>query len=254
MRQPESAPEKLHKVLARAGAGSRRVMEAAIVAGRVTVNGRLATLGERVTGADRIALDGHPVKVVQGPGDLPRVLIYYKPTGEVSTLRDPEGRPTVFDRLPVARNARWIQVGRLDFNTSGLLVFTTSGKLANRLMHPSGRIEREYAVRVLGSLSPEQLTTLRSGVMLEDGPAKFELIDPQGGQGANRWYRVVIMEGRNREVRRMFEAVGLAVSRLIRTRFGPFSLPDVLHRGKSMELSPNVVRTLLRELDSEQKA
>jgi len=240
-------------VLARAGVGSRRVMEAVIAAGRVTVNGRLATLGERVGAGDRIQLDGHPVKVVQGSGDLPRVLIYYKPTGEVSTMRDPEGRPTVFDRLPVVRNARWIQVGRLDYSTSGLLVFTTSGELANRLMHPSGGIEREYAVRVLGSLSPEQLATLRRGVMLEDGPAKFELIDPQGGQGANRWYRVVIMEGRNREVRRMFEAVGLAVSRLIRTRFGPFSLPDALHRGKSMELSPHVVRTVLRELDSEGK-
>lgn len=229
-------------------------MEAAIVAGRVTVNSRLATLGERVGATDRIALDGQAVKVVQRPGDLPRVLIYYKPAGEVSTLRDPEGRPTVFDRLPVVRNARWIQVGRLDFNTSGLLVFTTSGELANRLMHPSGRIEREYAVRVLGSPTPEQLTTLRRGVTLEDGPAKFELIDPQGGQGANRWYRVVIMEGRNREVRRMFEAVGLAVSRLIRTRFGPFSLPDELHRGKSLELSPDVVRTALRGLDSEEKA
>ena len=228
-------------------------MEAAIVAGRVTINGRVAALGERGGAADRIALDGHPVKVVQGAGDLPRVLIYYKPTGEVSTLRDPQGRPTVFDRLPVVRNARWIQVGRLDFNTSGLLVFTTSGELANRLMHPSGRIEREYAVRVLGSLSPEQLATLRRAVMLEDGPAKFERIDPQGGQGVNRWYRVVIMEGRNREVRRMFEAVGLAVSRLIRTRFGPFSLPDALHRGKSMELSPHAVRTVLHELDSERK-
>jgi len=163
-------------VLARAGVGSRRVMEAAIVAGRVIVNGRLATLGERV-------------------------LIYYKPTGEVSTLRDPEGRPTVFDRLPLVRNARWIQVGRLDYSTSGLLVFTTSGELANRLMHPSGGIEREYAVRVLGSLSPEQLATLRRGVMLEDGPAKFELIDPQGGQGANRWYRVVIMDVRGGRTR-----------------------------------------------------
>jgi 23S rRNA pseudouridine2605 synthase len=224
-------------------------MEAAIVAGRVTVNGRIASLGERVSGADRIQLDGHPVTLSQRPGDLPRVLIYYKPTGEVSTLRDPEGRPTVFDRLPVVRNARWIQIGRLDYNTSGLLVFTTSGELANRLMHPSSGIEREYAVRVLGSLSHGQIATLRSGVTLEDGPAKFEIIDPQGGHGANRWYRVVIMEGRNREVRRLFEAVGLAVSRLIRTRFGPFTLPDTLHRGKSMELSPVVVRGLLRGLE-----
>ena len=225
-------------------------MEAAIVAGRVSVNGRLATLGERVGGADRIALDGHPVKVIHGPGDLPRVLIYYKPTGEVSTLRDPEGRPTVFERLPVVRNARWIQVGRLDFNTSGLLVFTTSGELANRLMHPSGGIEREYAVRVLGELSPEQMYTLRSGVMLEDGAAKFEIIEARGGRGSNRWYQVIIMEGRNREVRRMFEAMGLGVSRLIRTRFGPFTMPNTLHRGECMELSPQVVATLLRELDS----
>lgn len=228
-------------------------MEAAIVAGRVTVNGRLATLGERVGGADRIALDGHPVKVIQGPGDLPRVLIYYKPTGEVSTLRDPEGRPTVFDRLPVVRNARWIQVGRLDFNTSGLLVFTTSGELANRLMHPSGGIEREYAVRVLGELTPEQMGALRNGVMLEDGAAKFEIIEARGGRGSNRWYQVIIMEGRNREVRRMFEAMGLGVSRLIRTRFGPFTLPNTLHRGKSVELTPQVVSTLLRELDSAPK-
>lgn len=228
-------------------------MEAAIVAGRVTVNGRLATLGERVGGADRIALDGHPVKVIQGPGDLPRVLIYYKPTGEVSTLRDPEGRPTVFDRLPVVRNARWIQVGRLDFNTSGLLVFTTSGELANRLMHPSGGIEREYAVRVLGELTPEQMGALRNGVMLEDGAAKFEIIEARGGRGSNRWYQVIIMEGRNREVRRMFEAMGLGVSRLIRTRFGPFTLPNTLHRGKSVELTPQVVSTLLKELDSAPK-
>ena len=237
-------------MLASAGAGSRRMMEAAIVAGRVTVNGRPATLGERVSGADRITLDGRPVKVVQGPGNHPRVLLYYKPTGEVSTLRDPEGRPTVFDRLPPVRNARWIQIGRLDYNTSGLLVFTTSGELANRLMHPSGGIEREYAVRVLGQLSPEQLDAMRRGVMLEDGLAKFEIIEPRGGQGANRWYQAVIMEGRNREVRRMFEVVGLGVSRLIRTRFGPFKLPETLHRGKWMELSPQVVATLLRELDS----
>ena len=237
-------------MLANTGVGSRRAMEAAIVAGRVTVNGRLATLGERVSTADRIQLDGHPVKVAQGPGAPPRVLLYYKPTGEVSTLRDPEGRPTVFDRLPSVRNARWIQVGRLDYNTSGLLVFTTSGELANRLMHPSGGIEREYAVRVLGQLSHVQLDTLRRGVMLEDGTAKFEVIEPRGGQGANRWYQAIISEGRNREVRRMFEVVGLGVSRLIRTRFGPFKLPATLHRGKWVELSPQAIATLLRELDS----
>lgn len=237
-------------MLADAGVGSRRMMEAAIVAGRVTVNGRLGTLGERVTAADRIALDGRPVRVVRRPGNLPRVLLYYKPTGEMSTLRDPEGRPTVFDRLPAVKNERWIQVGRLDFNTSGLMVFTTSGELANRLMHPRGHIEREYAVRVLGQLSPGQLDSLRRGVELEDGSAKFEVVEPGGGQGANRWYQVTITEGRNREVRRMFEAVGLGVSRLIRTRFGPFTLPETLHRGRSVELSARDVAAVLRELDA----
>ena len=229
-------------------------MEAAITAGRVTVNGRLATLGERVRGAERVHLDGRPVKFVQGPGDLPRVLIYYKPAGEVSTLRDPEGRPTVFDRLPVVRNARWIQIGRLDFSTSGLLVFTTSGEFANRLMHPSSGIEREYAVRVLGELSTEQLSALRTGVMLEDGAAKFEQIEALGGRGSNRWYQVIIKEGRNREVRRMFAAVRLGVSRLIRTRFGPFTLPNTLHRGRFVELSPQAVAKLLRQLDSGKQA
>lgn len=225
-------------------------MEAAVVEGRVTVNGRVATLGERVGSVDRIALDGRPIRVVRSPEHLPRVLIYYKPAGEISTLRDPHGRPTVFDRLPAVPNGRWIQIGRLDFNTSGLLAFTTSGELANRLMHPSGRIEREYAVRVLGELSPGQTERLRRGVMLEDGTAKFEVIEARGGRGANRWYQVVIMEGRNREVRRMFEALGLGVSRLIRTRFGPFALPGTLHRGKWVELRPGAVATLLKHLDS----
>jgi len=235
-------------VLARVGVGSRRLMEAAVAARRVTINGRVATLGARVSSGDRIALDGRPVKIVSSPADRPRVLIYYKPAGEVSTLRDPQGRPTVFDRLPPIRNGRWIQIGRLDFNTSGLLVFTDSGELANRLMHPSGRIEREYAVRVLGELTPEQIRRLQTGVMLEDGAARFEIIESRGGRGANRWYQVVIMEGRNREVRRMFEALGLAVSRLIRTRFGPFKLPSTLHRGKWVELTPSAVARLLRDL------
>jgi len=230
--------------------GSRRLMDAAVAARRVTVNGRVATLGERVSSIDRIALDGLPIRVVRSPERLPRVLIYYKPAGEISTLRDPHGRPTVFDRLPAVRNGRWIQIGRLDFNTSGLLVFTTSGELANRLMHPSGGIEREYAVRVLGELSPEQTERLRRGIMLDDGSAKFEVIEARGGRGANRWYQVMITEGRNREVRRMFEALGLGVSRLIRTRFGPLALPSTLHRGKWVELRPSAVATLLRGLDA----
>jgi len=228
--------------------GSRRVMESAIVAGRVTVDGKTATLGQRVGAGERILLDGRPVKIAEPRGEAPRVLLYYKPAGEISTQRDPQGRPTVFDRLPGVRGGRWIQVGRLDFNTSGLLVFTTSGELANRLMHPGSEIEREYAVRVLGELTPEQLGVLCRGVVLDDGPARFESIQPLGGKGANRWYQVVIKEGRNREVRRMFEALGLGVSRLIRTRFGPFSLPPSLHRGVWMELAPDAVQAATRSL------
>lgn len=223
-------------------------MESAIVAGRVTVDGKTASLGQRVGAGERILLDGRPVKIVETRGAAPRVLLYYKPAGEISSQRDPQGRPTVFDRLPGVRGARWIQVGRLDYNTSGLLVFTTSGELANRLMHPSSEIEREYAVRVLGELSPDQLGALRRGVVLDDGPAKFESIEPRGGKGANRWYQVVIKEGRNREVRRMFEALGLGVSRLIRTRFGPFSLPPRLHRGAWLELTPDAVQVVTRSL------
>ncbi len=223
-------------------------MESAITAGRVTVDGKTATLGQRVGAGERILLDGRPVKIGGPRAGAPRVLLYYKPSGEISSQRDPQGRPTVFDRLPGLRGARWIQVGRLDFNTSGLLVFTTSGELANRLMHPSGEIEREYAVRVLGELSPEQLGVLRRGVVLDDGPAKFESIEPRGGRGANRWYQGVIKEGRNREVRRMFEALGLGVSRLIRTRYGPFSLPPKLHRGAWLELAPDAVQAATRSL------
>ncbi len=223
-------------------------MESAITAGRVTVDGKTATLGQRVGAGERILLDGRPVKTAGPRAGAPRVLLYYKPSGEISSQRDPQGRPTVFDRLPGLRGARWIQVGRLDFNTSGLLVFTTSGELANRLMHPSSEIEREYAVRVLGELSPEQLGVLQRGVVLDDGPAKFESIEPRGGRGANRWYQVVIKEGRNREVRRMFEALGLGVSRLIRTRYGPFSLPPRLHRGAWLELAPDAVQAATRSL------
>ncbi len=235
-------------MLAEAGAGSRRVMESAIAAGRVTVDGKTATVGQRVGAGERILLDGRPVRLAEARGAAPRVLLYYKPAGEISSRRDPQGRPTVFDRLPGVRGARWIQVGRLDFNTSGLLVFTTSGELANRLMHPGSEIEREYAVRVLGELSPEQIGALRRGVALEDGPARFESVQPRGGKGVNRWYQVVIKEGRNREVRRMFEALGLGVSRLIRTRFGPFSLPPRLRRGAWLELAPDAVQAATRSL------
>jgi 23S rRNA pseudouridine2605 synthase len=221
-------------------------MEAAIEAGRITVNGRLATLGQRVSPSDRIVLDGKTIATAAASDAAVRVLLDYKPTGEIATRSDPEGRPTVFHNLPHVRNGRWIQVGRLDFNTSGLMVFTTSGELANRLMHPSGNIEREYAVRILGEITPEQSERLKNGVMLDDGPAKFESVEPRGGEGANRWYQVVIMEGRNREVRRMFETLGLAVSRLIRTRYGSFVLPPTLKRGMWFELSHDEVGMLLR--------
>jgi len=210
-------------------------MERAIVAGRVTVGGRRATIGQRVGPGDRVAFDGRPVaaRFAESP---PRVLVYHKPAGELVTARDPGGRPTVFDRLPRIRGGHWIAVGRLDFNTGGLLLFTDSGELANRLMHPRNEIEREYAVRVRGELRRDQMDSLVRGLTLEDGPARFDSISAGGGTGSNRWYRVVLREGRNREVRRMFEAIGVTVSRLLRTRFGPIELPPSLRRGQWREL------------------
>jgi 23S rRNA pseudouridine2605 synthase len=221
-------------VLAGAGLGSRREMEQWIAAGRVSVNGEPAGVGTRIVAGDRVMVDGRPVKLHQG--EAARVLLYHKPVGEIVSRDDPEGRPEVFEKLPRLRGAKWIAVGRLDFNTSGLLVFTTSGELANRLMHPRHRIEREYAVRLLGELSEEQMRALRSGVQLDDGPAHLDSIVDAGGQGSNHWYNVVLSEGRNREVRRLFEAVNLMVSRLIRVRFGPIDLPSHLKRGQMREL------------------
>ncbi|HXZ54642.1 MAG TPA: pseudouridine synthase [Burkholderiales bacterium] len=219
-------------------------MEAAIAAGRVAVNGARAALGQRVTLADRIAFDGRTVRM-QPRDRAPRVLIYHKPAGELVTAHDPTGRPTVFRRLPPLRGGHWIAVGRLDFNTGGLLLFTDSGELANRLMHPRSEIEREYAVRVRGELSRDQLGRLVRGVTLEDGPAKFDRIAPGGGTGSNRWYQVVLREGRNREVRRIFESLGVTVSRLIRVRFGPFMLPSYLRRGQWKNLEPKETAALL---------
>ncbi|HTQ72669.1 MAG TPA: pseudouridine synthase [Burkholderiales bacterium] len=230
--------------MARSGLGSRREMEVAIAAGRVAVNGTRAALGQRVTPADRIAFDGRTVRWHSGDR-APRVLIYHKPAGELVTAHDPAGRPTVFRRLPPLRAGQWIAVGRLDFNTGGLLLFTDSGELANRLMHPRGEIEREYAVRVRGELSRDQLGRLVRGVTLEDGPAKFDRISPGGGTGSNRWYQVVLREGRNREVRRIFESLGITVSRLIRVRFGPFMLPSYLRRGQWKNLDPEETAALL---------
>lgn len=239
----EDAP-KLHKVLAQAGIGSRREMEDLIVAGRVSVNGEPAHLGQRILPTDQIRVNGKLIKRRLRPAP-PRVLAYHKPVGEVVSLKDPEGRPTVFQNLPKLQGAKWTAVGRLDINTEGLLLFTTSGDLANRLMHPSYGAEREYAVRVLGELDAAARERLLDGVQLADGPAKFLSLEEVGGEGANRWWRVVIAEGRNREVRRMFEAVGLTVSRLIRVRYASVVLPAGLRRGDYIELDKAAVQALM---------
>lgn len=240
----DDAP-KLHKVLADAGLGSRRDMEELIIAGRVSVNGEPAHIGQRILPTDQVRING---KLLQRKitKSLPRVLTYHKPAGEIVSRDDPEKRPSVFDHLPSLKNGKWLAVGRLDFNTEGLLLFTNSGDLANRLMHPRYNIEREYAVRTLGELEESMRQKLLAGVELEDGIGRFSKIVDGGGDGANKWYRVTIGEGRNREVRRMFEAVGLTVSRLIRTRYGALVLPQSLRRGRWDELEENAVRNLLR--------
>ena len=240
--------QKLQKVLAQAGLGSRRDMEEWIRAGKVTVNGAVAGIGTRVGADDRI-LVGRRVVRVAAP-QLPRVLLYHKPEGEITSRDDPQGRPSVFDKLPPLHGARWIAVGRLDYNTGGLLIFTTSGELANRLMHPRFEIEREYAVRIVGQLSDQQASCLLKGIALSDGVAKFERVEAEGGDGTNRWYRIVCREGRNRIVRRMFEALGLTVSRLMRVRFGPLTLPPRLRRGQSRELEAGEIEHLLAWLDT----
>lgn len=239
----DDAP-KLHKVLAEAGLGSRRDMEELIIAGRVSVNGEPAHIGQRILPTDQVRINGKLIqrKVSKRP---PRVLVYHKPAGEIVSTNDPEGRPSVFDRLPTMKTGKWLAVGRLDFNTEGLLLFTTSGDLANRLMHPRYGIDREYAVRTLGELEEGMRQKLLAGVELEDGLAQFSKIADGGGEGVNKWYRVTIGEGRNREVRRMFEAIGLTVSRLIRTRYGSMTLPSGLKRGRWEEMDEHAVRSLL---------
>ena len=236
---------KLHKVLADVGMGSRRDMEDLIIQGRVSVNGLPAHIGQRIGPTDQVRINGKQVhrKIQTKP---PRVILYHKPSGEIVSQSDPEGRPTVFDRLPKPGQGRWIAVGRLDFNTEGLLLFTTSGELANRLMHPRYGIEREYAVRILGELGQESMAQLKSGIQLDDGQARFLRLTMGGGDGANRWYHVALTEGRNREVRRMFEAVGHTVSRLLRTRYGMFLLPPRLRRGKWEEVPAEGVAALMR--------
>lgn len=234
--------EKLHKVLADAGIGSRRDMEELINSGRVSVNGAPAYIGQRVMPSDLIKVNGRGVRRPQSQSDrIPRVLVYHKPAGEIVSTDDPQGRPTVFDHLPPVRNMRWVAVGRLDFNTEGLLLFTTNGALANYLMHPRNEIERVYAVRVQGELTEEKRKQLLEGIEIGDGLAKFKTVDQAGGSGFNRWYTVSLSEGRNREVRRMFEAVALPVSRLIRIKYGELALPRTLPRGKSMELPQEAV-------------
>ncbi len=247
--------EKLQKVLARAGHGSRREIETIISAGRVSVNGKIATLGDRVevTPSLKLRIDGRLIDIKPVVGQVCRVLAYYKPEGELCTRSDPEGRPTVFDRLPKLNGARWIAVGRLDVNTCGLLIFTTDGELANRLMHPSREVEREYAVRVFGQVDQSKLNELTRGVQLEDGPAAFKTLRFSGGEGINQWYNVTLTEGRNREVRRLWEAVGVQVSRLIRVRYGDILLPKGLPRGGWTELDlaqTNYLRQLV-ELPAE---
>lgn len=243
--QPLPESPKLHKVLAQAGLGSRLEMEQMIVEGRISVNNQPAHVGQRVQFGDQVKVNGKPIRLRIEPAPV-RVLAYHKPTGEVVTHDDPQNRPTVFRKLPRLQQGKWQSVGRLDLNTEGLLLLTSSGDLANKLMHPRFGLQREYAVRVLGPLSDDERQSLLDGVQLEDGPAAFGSIEDGGGEGANRWYRVTISEGRNREVRRMFEAVGHAVSRLIRIRYGAMVLPRGLKRGAWMELDEHDIRALMQ--------
>ena len=241
---PDAPKQRLHKLLALSGLGSRREMEALIASGRITINGVTAVVGAGVVPGDVVRLDSRPLRL-QFEAELPKVLVYHKPEGEIVSQDDPEKRATVFDKLPHIKGGRWVAIGRLDINTSGLLIFTTSGELANHFMHPRYEVEREYAVRVFGELTEGQLLQLTQGIELDDGPARFDVIHPLGGEGANHWYKVILREGRNREVRRLFEALQLPVSRLMRVRFGPVNLPPRLKRGQMLELEPKEVTGLL---------
>ncbi len=236
--------DRLQKFLADQGVGSRRDIETRIAAGQVSVNGETALLGQRVQPGDVVRIGGRGYKV-QATTRLPRVLLYHKPEGEISSREDAKGRPTVFEHLPRIRGGKWVAVGRLDINSCGLMLLTSSGDLANRLMHPRFEVEREYAVRTLGRLDSLQAGKLLKGIELEDGTARFASLLDAGGEGSNHWYRVVIREGRKREVRRMFEAVGLMVSRLMRVRFGPVELPSHIKRGALHELAPEEVAKLM---------
>lgn len=241
---PEATPQRLHKLLALAGLGSRRDMETLIASGRITINGKVAEVGAGVVASDVVRLDSRPLNL-PFEAELPQVLLYHKPEGEIVSQDDPENRASVFDKLPRVRGGKWIAIGRLDMNTSGLLIFTTSGELANRFMHPRYEVEREYAVRIFGELTEGEMAQLTYGIELDDGPANFDSIRAQGGEGANHWYEVVLREGRNREVRRLFEAFQKPVSRLIRVRFGAINLPPRLKRGQMMHLDAKEVLGLM---------
>lgn len=236
--------EKLQKVLARAGFGSRREIEDWIASGRIKVNGKVAQVGARVTEEDKIIVDGKKLSPQKKVREERRVLLYNKPEDEICTRKDPEGRPTVFDKLPPIKHGRWVSIGRLDVNTSGLLLFTTDGELANKLMHPSSQIEREYAVRVLGDVTQEMVDRMHAGVIINDNLCRFTDIQHYGGEGVNQWYHVVLMEGRNREVRKLWESQGVKVSRLKRVRFGPVLIPSTVSKGKFQELTKNEVDKL----------
>ena len=246
-----AATEKLQKLLARAGFGSRRALETWVSEGRITLNGKVATLGDRASIADKICVDGKPISVKRLEGPRVRVLLYNKPIGEICTRSDPEGRPTIFERMPPLEKGRWIAVGRLDINTSGLLIITSDGELANKLMHPSAQIDREYLVRVMGAVDNEMLQRLRDGVELDDGLAKFTDVSPMhkrdDGESINNWYCCTLMEGRNREVRRLWESQGLRVSRLKRVRYGPVFLANKLPEGRWQELLPGELAILYKE-------
>ncbi|KES09287.1 16S rRNA uridine-516 pseudouridylate synthase [Snodgrassella alvi SCGC AB-598-O02] len=237
-------PVRIQKALAASGVGSRREMEQWITQGLVRVNGKAAQLGDRITPDDEVTVRGSIINI-KWPDRLPRIMVYYKQEGEIVSRDDPQGRVSIFDRLPQTASSRWVAIGRLDINTSGLLILTTSGELVNRFAHPSFEVEREYAVRVLGELTDDQKHNLLSGVQLEDGIAKAQQLWEQGGEGVNRWYNIIIKEGRNREVRRLFESQGLTVSRLVRVRFGPIALPTRLKRGQYYELNELEVANIM---------
>lgn len=250
----ENRSEKLQKILANAGLGSRREIEKWIADGRVSVNGSIAELGERATDKDTIRVDGRVIKIKPSDEVYTRVIAYHKPLDEVSTQKDPEGRPTVFDRLPNTKFGRWISIGRLDINTTGLLLFTNNGELAHRLMHPSYQVERKYAVRIHGQVTDEMLENLKSGVLIDGDMCHFNYIQAGGGEASNQWYEVGLSEGKNREVRKLWMSQGVDVSRLIRVQYGPIDLPKSLSRGRWMDLDESQIKQLAELVDLEVQA